>query len=67
MRTSGSRELRWAEGQEEIVVERRPVIEEVVIRRRVLDPDSPEGRQATQASTQAQSAHPTAPSFDPTR
>ena len=37
------REVRWAQGQEEIVVERRPVIEEVIIRRRVVDPGSLQG------------------------
>jgi hypothetical protein len=41
------RELRWAQQQgqpmEEIVVERRPVIEEVIIRRRIVDPASMQG------------------------
>lgn len=38
------REVRWAQGQEEVVVERRPVIEEVIIRRRVVDPKSLEAK-----------------------
>ena len=44
------REVRWAQGQEEIVVERRPVIEEVVIRRRVVDPSALQGGVASSAS-----------------
>lgn len=40
---AGNRQVRWSQGQardEEVVVERRPVIEEVIIRRRVVDPDT---------------------------
>lgn len=40
-------QVRYAGGVEERVVERRPVVvEEVVVRRRTVDPDSPEGREA---------------------
>ena len=42
-----AREVRYAAGDQEIVVERRPVvIEEVVVRRRVVNADSPEAANA---------------------
>lgn len=48
------RELRWAQGQQdEVVVERRPVIEEVIIRRRVVDPGSVDAQGSRDAGGEA--------------
>ena len=64
--SGAGRELRWAQGQqpEEVVVERRPVIEEVVIRRRVVDPSElqqAQGAQGAQGSGAADRATSSGP------
>ena len=46
-----SRELRWAKGEDEVVVERRPMIEEVVDRRRIEDPANMPGTRGDAGSS----------------